>query len=269
MLTMKIDISDLHYSYPSGVKALQGLSLQVNPGERVAIAGHNGCGKTTLVRHLNGLLRPTQGRVAVGDWDSADHSAAGLAHRVGYVFQNPDEQICKRRVWDEVAFGARNLGYSPTRVEELVSWALSCWQLEPHRDTNPHDLSSGLRRKVAIASVLAMDTPILIFDEPTTGQDSHFFKQLIAVMNLLRQKNKTVIAISHDMDFIAENFDRVIIMGQGRILLDGKPDVVFNESEVLAVTFLQPPQLTRLAKGLSLPVEDCSIEGFLRALSGG
>lgn len=264
---MKIEITDLHYRYPSGLTALQGINLQVQAGERVAIAGHNGCGKTTLIRHLNGLLRPTQGRVLIGDWNSADYSVAKMAHRVGYVFQNPDEQICKRKVYDEVKFGAINLGFSPERVKELVDSALSCWQLQSHTEAHPHDLSPGKRRKVVIASVLAMDTPILVLDEPTTGQDNAFIRRLVSMMDLLRQDGKTVIIVSHDMEFIAENFDRVIVMEQGEILLDGAPHAVLRKSSVLRSSFLQPPQLYRLVEALDMSVEKSSMDEFLNAWS--
>lgn len=265
---MNIEISDLYFTYPSGVTALQGISLRVPPGERVAIVGQNGSGKTTLARHLNGLLRPTRGMVTIGDWSTADHSVAQVARRVGYVFQNPDEQLCKRRVWDEVAFGSINLGFDSTQVRRQVEWALACWQLEPYATTNPHDLPPAWRRRVTIASVLAMDTPIIVLDEPTTGQDQHFLRQLANLLDELQGMGKTIITISHDMDFVAEQFGRIIVLGQGQILLDGSPSSVFTQTDILDSTFLQPPQLTRLAQNLGLPGTVYIVDGFIQALTG-
>lgn len=264
---MNIEITDLHFTYPSGVTALQGISLQILPGERVAIVGQNGSGKTTLVRHFNGLLQPTQGMVSIGDWPTADHSVAQLARRVAYVFQNPDEQLCQRKVWDEVAFGAINLGFDSPQVQQKVKWALARWQLEPYTATNPHDLPPSWRRRVAIASVLAMDTPIIVLDEPTTGQDQRFLLQLADLLDELQTMGKTIITISHDMDFVGEQFERIIVMGQGQILLDDSPRSVFKEVDILAGTFLQPPQLTRLCLGLGLREEVCTVDDFLQALT--
>lgn len=264
---MQIDIRGLHYTYPSGVAALRAVSLHIAAGERVAIVGQNGSGKTTLARHLNGLLRPAQGVVRIGDWSTADRSTAQLALRVGYVFQNPDEQLCKRRVRDEIAFGAVNLGFDAGRVARQVAWAAGRWQLEPHLAANPHDLSPSWRRRVAIASVLAMDTPIVVLDEPTTGQDSRFLAQLAGLLDELQALGKTVVAISHDMDFVAEQFQRIVVMGEGRVLLDGSPHAVFGQADVLATTHLLPPQLTRLGQSLELGDTVCTTDEFLHTVS--
>lgn len=266
---MNINLCDVQFAYPSGVVALQGITLRVAPGERVAIVGQNGSGKTTLARHLNGLLKPTRGTVQIGDWTTADYSVARLARRIGYVFQNPDEQLCKRTVRDEVAFGAINLGFNPDRVARQVDGALVCLELESFAAVNPHDLSSAWRRRVAIASVVAMDTPVIVLDEPTTGQDQRFQAVLADLLTEWQGKGKTVITISHDMDFVAEQFERVIVMGQGQVLLDGLPTTVFKETAMLATTFLQPPQLTRLAIELGLPEPVCTETGFLQAFTGG
>lgn len=263
---MLIEIDNLHFTYPSGVAALRGVSLRVKPGERLAIIGQNGSGKTTLARHLNGLLRPTQGTVMVGGWRTADRSVAQLARRVGYVFQNPDEQLCRRTVWDEVAFGPINLGCAAAQVARQVEGALAQLGLESHAATNPHDLSPADRRRVAIASVVAMDTPIIVLDEPTTGQDQRFLAQLAGLLAAWQATGKTIIAISHDIDFVAERFERVLVLGQGQLLLDGSPAAVFRETETLAGTFVQPPQLVRLATALGLSPDGATVEAFLAAL---
>ena len=260
---MNIEINNLKYIYSSGVNALHDISLQIPTGSRIALIGQNGSGKTTLARHLNGLLKPTEGEVIIGDWPSSEHSVAQLASRVGYSFQNPDEQLCKRKVWDEIAFGAINLGYDSNKVKEQVQWAISRMKLESYIDVNPHDLSMTNRRRVTIASVLAMDTPIIILDEPTTGQDQRFLIQLASLLDELQDLGKTVITISHDMDFVAEQFDRILVLGHGEILLDGSIKSVFKEEEILKSVHLQSPQIIRLARNLGYKGVVCSVNEFL------
>ena len=168
---MNIAIQSIHFSYPSGVIALRGISLQILSGEKVAIIGQNGSGKTTLVKHLNGLLKPSSGSVLIGDWDTRDVPVNRLASRVGYVFQNPDDQLFQSKVWAEVAFGPKNLGWEPARIEQQVALAIEMVDLKNAVQLHPYDLSTGERKRVALASVLAMDTPIVVLDEPTTGED--------------------------------------------------------------------------------------------------
>lgn len=249
---MRIEIDDIQFSYPAGVQALRGISLTIESGEQVAIVGQNGAGKTTLVRHFNGLLQPASGEVRIGDWSTREHSVAKLASRVGYVFQNPDEQLFSRDVKTEVAFGPQNLGYPSEQAEALVNEALGMTELSDKTETNPYDLSPTWRKMVAIASVVAMDTPIVIFDEPTTGQDAANIARIANVIKILRERGRTVITITHDIDFCAENFERVIAMSQGKVLLDGKANNVLGQEDVLATTFVDPPQLTRLGKRLGL-----------------
>ncbi|GAB4456893.1 MAG: ABC transporter ATP-binding protein [Anaerolineales bacterium] len=263
---MNIKISNLHFTYPSGVQALRGISLTIEAGEQVGIVGQNGAGKTTLVRHLNGLLQPTAGEVTIGDWDTRHYSVAKLASRVGYVFQNPDEQLFSRDVQTEVAFGPKNLGYPEEQVETLVNEALKMTELSAKRETNPYDLSPTWRKMVAIASVIAMDTPIVIFDEPTTGQDAASVTRIANVIRVLRERGKTVVTITHDIDFCAENFERVIAMAQGRILLDGKANDVLGQEEILAATYVDPPQLTRLGRRLGFEETVRNEAEFLAAL---
>lgn len=264
---MKIQILDLQFSYPSGVRALSGITLSIDAGELVAIVGQNGAGKTTLVKHLNGLLQPTGGNVFIGDWNTREHSVAKLARRVGYVFQNPDEQLFSKNVGAEVAFGPRNLGYSGEQVRALVKDALAMTELSDKTETNPYDLSATWRKMVALASVIAMDTPIVIFDEPTTGQDAVNIARIANVIKVLRERGKTVITITHDIDFCAENFERVIALAQGRVLLDGNANDVLGQEDILASTAVEPPQLTRLGKRLGLKQTVRNQMEFLNALN--
>ena len=263
---MKIEISKLEFTYPAGVQALRGISLTIEAGEQVAIVGQNGAGKTTLVKHLNGLLQPTSGYVRIGDWDTKEHSVAKLARRVGYVFQNPDEQLFSKNVGTEVAFGPRNLGHTNEQVQALVKDALGMTELSDKTETNPYDLSPTWRKMVALASIIAMDTDVVIFDEPTTGQDAANIARIANVIKVLRERGKTVITITHDIDFCAENFERVIAMSQGLILLDGQGNDVLGQEEVLATTYVDPPQLTRLGKRLGFKETVRNQEEFLKAL---
>ncbi len=251
---MEIVLDHVSFTYPSGVRALQDVSLRIGPGESVAIVGQNGAGKTTLARLLNGLRRPTVGSVLIGDWDTANHTTARLARRVGYVFQHPDHQIFKRSVRDEVAFGPRNFRLPDERVAALVDQALAETQLTALADRHPHDLIPAQRKLVALASVLAMDTPILVLDEPTSGQDGAGTRLIGGIVERLREAGKTIITISHDIDYCADHCRRFLVMHLGCLLLDGPPEQVFVRPDLLAQTAVEPPQLARLAARLGLPL---------------
>ncbi len=263
---MHLTIEALHFSYPSGVEALRGVSLAIAPGEQVAIVGQNGAGKTTLVKHLNGLLRPTLGSVSIGDWLTTGRSVAQLARRVGYVFQNPDDQLFKSTVRDEVRVGPLNLGFPPERVAQQIEAALELLGLTGEAGTNPYDLTPTWRKRVAIAAVVAMDTPILVLDEPTTGQDYRSVQHLAGVIRSLKAQGRTIVAISHDIDFVAENFERVVVMGQGQVLLDGPAGQVLGQEDILNSTYVQPPQLTRLGCRLGFSQIVCTPDEFLELL---
>ena len=264
---MKIEINDLRFTYPTGLEAISGISLSIETGEQVAIVGQNGSGKTTLVRHFNGLLQPAVGSILIGEWDTKKYSVAKLASRVGYVFQNPDEQLFSRDVGTEIRFGPRNLGYSKEKIDELVKRALALTELSDKTETNPYDLSPTWRKMVALASVIAMDTPIVIFDEPTTGQDALNVARIAHVIAELRNEGKTVITITHDIDFCAENFERVIALSNGQVLLDGPSQDVLGREEILAQTYVDPPQLTRLGKRLGLKETVRNQEEFLNVIA--
>ena len=244
----------VHVYRESGVRALDGLDLRVAPGERVAIVGQNGSGKTTLVRHLNGLLRPTEGSVTVDGTDAAELTVAQLAARVGLVFQDPDRQIFAGSVRAEVEFGPRNLGRRGTRLAEAVLRSLAATGLEGEEDTNPYDLGQSRRKLLALASVLAMETGVVILDEPTTGQDARGVARVRDVVDAVADEGRTVIAISHDMRFVAETFARVVVMRKGRIVLDGPPETAFARDawETLRSTYLEPPLAARVGDRLGL-----------------
>ncbi len=263
---MDIEVKDLNFTYPAGVIALQGISLTIRGGEQVAIVGQNGSGKTTLVKHLNGLLQPTSGSVLIGDWDTSKVTVAKLARRVGYVFQNPDEQLFCRTVGEEIAFGPHNFGFDPHKIEGLVNDALGLVELRDKKDANPYDLSPTWRKMVALASIISMDTDCVILDEPTTGQDAANIARIAHVVGELHSRGKAVITITHDIDFCAENFDRVIALAKGQVLLDGPAGTVLGQEEILAQTYVDPPQLTRLGKRLGIKGTVRNQEEFLAAL---
>jgi energy-coupling factor transport system ATP-binding protein len=244
----------VHVYREGGVRALDGIDLSIGLGERVAIVGQNGSGKTTLVRHLNGLLRPTEGHVLVGDDDAARLTVAELASRVGLVFQDPDRQIFAGSVLAEVEFGPRNLGRRGDELAEAVRDALEATGLGGEARTNPYDLGQSRRKLLALASVVAMRTPVVVLDEPTTGQDARGTERVRAVVEGLTAEGRTVIAISHDMRFVAEAFERVIVMRAGRIVLDGHPGEVFGAGswETLRSTYLEPPMAARIGERLGL-----------------
>jgi len=260
---MLIQVEQVHFAYPSGVNALNGVSLVIRSGERVGLVGENGSGKSTLARHLNGLLRPNVGRVWVGDWQTAEHSPAQMARRVAYVFQNPDEQLFRRRVWDEVAFGPQNLGHTPAQVRAQVEQALASLELSPVSDLNPRDLGYSGRRRVALASALAMHTPVLVFDEPTAGLDDGELAALSEVVASLHQQGKTVLTISHDLDFLAENVDRLVLMRHGEVVLDAPAPQFFGQRGLLEHVGLVPPQMVRLSQSLGQPKPGLTVEEVL------
>ena len=263
-----IELEGLVHVYPEGTRALAGVSLRVTAGEAVAIVGQNGSGKSTLVRHLNGLLRPTQGVVRVGGRDTAGVRVARLAALVGLAFQDPDRQIFAGRVRAEVAFGPRNLGVRGAALDGAVAAALTAVGLGDAADANPYDLGYSRRKLLAIASVLAMRTPIVILDEPTTGQDLRGVALVREIVAGLVAERRTVLAVSHDMRFVAETFGRVVVMREGRIVFDGTPAQVFAAAAwpVLASTWLEPPLAARVGARLGLgstPAEAALVEALV------
>jgi energy-coupling factor transporter ATP-binding protein EcfA2 len=266
---VRIAIEGLVHRYPSGIEAVRGVSLDIEPGESVAILGQNGSGKTTLVKHLNGLLRPAEGQITLDGQPTDALSIAELAATVGFVFQNPDEQLFERTVEREVAFGPRNLHVPAAVIDERVTASLTAVGLLAERSTNPYDLDLSRRKLVALAGVLAMDPAVLVLDEPTTGQDADGVARVGAVVEAMERVGRTVIAITHDMEFAASRFRRIVVMREGVVVADGPPAEVFAPAgaELLASTGLTPPPAARVAARLGLDVVPLDAAGLLRALS--
>jgi energy-coupling factor transport system ATP-binding protein len=246
-----IQVENVRFSYPSGVEALRGVSLSIGAGERIALLGRNGAGKSTLLRHLNALLLPASGRVTVANVDTRKTTVATLARHVGIVFQDIRNQLFARTVRDELRFGPRNLGYSASEIEAMVERAMERLGLSEVADVHPYDLPPALRRLVAVGAVLALESDVLILDEPTAGLDNPSITRLHDLAYDLAARGKTIIVVSHDLDFCFEALDRVILLKDGQVTLDtswGRMDAPARE--VLADTVGLP---LALAAASSLP----------------
>lgn len=246
-----IRAEDVDFWYEEGPPVLRTVSLSVDPGEWIALIGQNGSGKTTLVKHFNGLLRPKRGRVLLAGQDTAKQSIGTLARRVGYVFQSPDHQIFSATVTEEIAFGLRALGFSPAEVKARTEDTLKAFDLSKFADAPPAILGYGLRRRITVAAVWAMQPDVVILDEPTTGLDRHHTLELMSRAADLHEQGHTIIMITHDMRLVAEYAQRVVIMHAGEIVADGSARFVFQQAELLARVSLAPPPITMLSQRLA------------------
>jgi energy-coupling factor transport system ATP-binding protein len=228
----------------------------VGEGEYTAIVGGNGSGKTTLAKHMNGLLRPSSGQILVAGTSAAQKSVSELSRTIGYAFQNPDHQLFSSTVQDEVEFGPTNINLDKVEVKRRADAAIEMMDLEQVRDKPPLSLPLGLRRKVSIASVIAMDPRMLILDEPTTGLDADEAEALMDCVRRMNSEGKTVVLITHEMKLVAEHANRVIVMAEGRIVLDSDPRGTFSDLALLKQSKLLPPPVTLLAHHLA--IEDMS-----------
>ncbi len=263
-----IKIDKVCYEYPGGFLAIDGVSLQIKKGENVAIVGQNGAGKTTLVKLLNALLSPTQGSVLIGDLNTKDHTTAQVSRHVGYVFQNPDDQIFHSTVIDEVAFGPKVLKFSEDKQKKLVDKALAMTGMKRYRNENPYNLPLSMRKFVTIASIIAMDCQTMIFDEPTAGQDEIGNKRLAKIIQTLSEQDKTLITISHDMVFVADHFDRVVVMANKKIIADGTTKDVFWNFPILEEAMLKQPYVSRICQQLGLCQQVIHMDEAVDAIIG-
>ena len=228
-LTTAVEIRDLSYSYPDGTKALDNIDLTVTTGEKVVILGANGAGKSTLLLHLNGLLRGN-GLVRICGLETSRKNLNEIRRRVGMVFQNPDDQLFCPTVYDDIAFGLRNLGNAEDKVSEKVEEVLLAVGLNGIAGRSAHHLSFGQKRRVAIATVLAMEPEILVLDEPTSNLDPKGKRQ---IRSLLAEIGLTQIIVTHDLDSVREMAGRVVVVFRGKIFADGKPDEILTDKELL------------------------------------
>jgi len=249
-----IQIEGLSYSYGSSDRpeavALRDISLDIHPGEYLSILGHNGSGKSTLARHMNALLRPTAGRVLVAGWDTRDPSrTVDIRRTVGMVFQIPDDQIVGTIVEEDVAFGPENLGLAQSEVHRRVDRALDMVGLREWRDVPTHLLSPGHKQLLAIAGMLALGPACLVLDEATALLDAEGRATVLSVLDELRRQGLAIMAITHVLDEAART-DRVIVLDEGRMVLDEPPRQAFSNRERLRRLRLDIPQVTDLAQRL-------------------
>lgn len=221
---LSLDIKDVRFAYPKArSNALDGVSISIPSGLRVGLVGQNGAGKSTLAKALVGFIKPDSGSISVCGKNTRDLPVSTISRTVGFVFQNPDDQIFRSSVAKEIAFGPENLGFSKEKVSEVVDSAMKLVGLTDKADNNPRDLSYADRKMVCVASILAMQTPVVVLDEPTAGQDSHGLQILKRTVKYLQKQDRTVLTVTHDMEFALEVSDRLIAMSGGKILADSTP----------------------------------------------
>lgn len=233
-----VEVKELGFSYPDSTQALFGISFKITHGESVAIVGANGAGKSTLLLHLNGYLTPTSGQIRIGDFPLTKETLQKVRRTVGMVFQDPDDQLFMSTVYDDVAFGPLNLGLPVDEVHSRVKTALETVGVLDLQDRPPYRLSSGQKRRVAIATVLSMGPDILVMDEPSAGLDPQARRQLI---NLLHTFKHSKIIATHDLDMVMDLCERTIILHDGKIKADGPTSEIFQNEKLLAESHLEKP----------------------------
>jgi len=258
----KISVKNLRFSYNEGDEILKGMNIEFDE-RSTAIIGQNGAGKTTFVKLLKGLLKPTEGDIFINGINTKKVTVAELSKHIGLVFQNPNDQIFKNKVIDEVMFGALNIGLGAEKAKENSIKALEMVGLEDKLEENPYDLSLSERKLITIASIVAMDTDIIILDEPTIAQDHLGIEKIKAIIKSLREKGKLVLTIIHDMDFVAETFERTLVFARGQILLDGTTREVYSHRDELEEAYLEPPHVTQLCQMLGVKETFLTVEEFI------
>ncbi|MFT4007767.1 MAG: ATP-binding cassette domain-containing protein [Lacrimispora sp.] len=246
-----IKVSDLTFAYDDGTVALEDINITIHKGEFVALIGQNGCGKTTLSKCLNGILKISRGEIVVGGLHVEQRpKIKDLVKNIGYVFQNPDHQLFNSKVYDEIAYAPRNIGLDENEVDKRVKEAAATAGVkEALFEEQPVLLMKGLRQRVAIASILSLKPQVIIVDEPTTGQD---YKQSLEIMEFLKELNEkhghTILIITHEMHIVAQYAKRIMVMKKGEIFMDGTPGEVFSQPERLMEGYVKPPMVTRMAQ---------------------
>jgi energy-coupling factor transport system ATP-binding protein len=264
-----ITTESVSFHYTPGQDVLQDVSLHIKDGEFVAIMGENGAGKTTLVKMFNGLLKPTKGQVLVDGISTRQKSVAQLSKDVGLIFQNPDHQLFAETVEEEVAFSLRNFGFKEETIQRRVTNVLTTLDLTRYQKSSPFVLSGGERKRVALAAVLAWDPKHVVMDEPTIGQDylqkDHLRNFIVQIIS----QGKTVIIVTHDVEFVAECKPRVVLLSRGGIIADGPAAKILTDTEVVQQASLAMPQIASLMrdlKDLNPPaniIDAYSARGFL------
>lgn len=268
---MSIKVENLTHIYMPGTPfemiALDDISLELEEGKFYAIIGHTGSGKSTFIQHLNGLLKPTSGKIFIGDVDITDKKTvmSEVRKRVGLVFQYPEYQLFEETIEKDIAFGPKNLGLSDEEIQSRVRKAMEIVGLdfEKYRNLSPFELSGGQKRRVAIAGVIAMEPKVLILDEPTAGLDPKGRDEILAqIIKLHEYYKSTVILVTHSMEDVAEIADEVIVMSDSKVIMKGLPSEVFTKAELLESVGLGAPQITYLMKAMKEKGFDVSTDIF-------
>ena len=268
---MPIKIENLTHVYMEGTpfekKAIEKINVSINDGEFIALIGHTGSGKSTLIQHINGLLKPHSGKIVIDGADITDKKVklADIRKKVGLVFQYPEYQLFEETIEKDIAFGPRNLGLSEDEILLRVKKAMNIVGLdyETYKDKSPFDLSGGQKRRVAIAGIVAMEPKVLILDEPTAGLDPKGREEILSKIKSMHDEYKmTILLVSHSMEDVAKVADRIIVMHKGKCILDGSPSKVFREIDTLESVGLGVPQVTYLVRALRQRGFDISQDVF-------
>lgn len=256
-----LKLENVHFFYPDGTSALNGVELSIEEGDFVAISGGNGCGKTTLLKHLNGLFKPTKGKVYFKDKELSQYKPREIFQKVGFVFQDPNDQLFAPSVEQDVAFGPLNLGLDKDEIARRVTYAVELTGIKELLAKHVHDLSFGQKQRVALAGVLAMEPEILVLDEPTSALDPQGVDAVMDFLKKLNQEKKiTIIMATHEIELVPLYVKKLAILRKGKVIAQGKPEEVFACKECLEEGYLKPPVIVQLMS--LLRKEGLSIQKF-------
>ncbi len=261
-----LELKEVTFNYPNGFTAVENVSMSFELGVKVAIVGQNGAGKTTTVKMMNGLFKPTSGDVLINGESTKGSTTAQISRKVGYVFQNPDDQIFHSNILNEIKFGPKVLKFSEEKAKEMLDLAINLTELNDYLDENPYNVPLSLRKFITVAAVIAMDTDVLIFDEPTAGQDFEGVQRLTKIIDSLIAMGKTVITITHDMEFVVNNFERVIVMAHKNVLADANVREVFWELDLLEESMLKQPSISQVAHNTNLGAKVLNVDEMIHEL---
>ena len=249
-----ISVQNVFFNYPDGPQVLHDVNLEIKDGEFVAIMGENGAGKTTLVKMFNGLLKPTKGKVEIDGVKTNEKSVAQMSRNVGLIFQNPDNQLFAETVTQELGFSLRNFGFTEGTIQKRVTSYLHLLDLDPYANSSPFVLSGGERKRVALAAILVWDPKHVIMDEPTIGQDYLQKERLRNFITQLVSQQKSVVMVTHDVEFVAECKPRVVLLSHGTIIGDGPATRILTDSKLVNDASLKMPQIATLMSTLARDV---------------
>lgn len=264
----QIVLDHVSFCYPNGFLANEDLNLTIARDEQVAIVGQNGAGKTTAVKLMNGLNKPTEGTVLINGMDTKSYTTAQIAKHVGYVFQNPDDQIFNQTVYDEIAYMPKYYKYAEKEIKRCVDEAVEVMQIKEFIKSNPYEVPYTIRKFVAIASILAVHPQYMILDEPTAGQDLSGIRLLENLLQYLKDQKIGVITITHDMEFVADNFNRVIAMANKHIIADGTAKDIFSQDSVIAESKIKRTEMGMIGDELGLGKDILNPQELVCAIEG-